>query len=214
MESLSANLLRLLPLLWPLLDGRALAKIFCVATLAQPYNTGLLHRPLHSGETADGISSAQQFRDAYRQGKRMLENPKQREDGLRHLLLVLEHLEVTKDEKGAWWLANRIGGQTVALLSTLSRSPKGWTCRMPDHEAARVEEGTEREAQRGAVRRPEAEEKEKQVLAKLREPTPENKFNEDFPGEYDTGSYPIRSRIFREPQGYLCPIDHIAGGLD
>ena len=60
--------------------------------------------------------NAQQFRAAYPQGKTMLENPKQREDGLRHLLLVQEHLEVTKDEKGAWWLANRIGGQTVGLI--------------------------------------------------------------------------------------------------
>lgn len=71
------------------------------------------------GITVD-FRDAKQFRAAYAQGKSMLESPKDRQDGLRHLLSVLEHLEVARDQGGVWWLANRYGNRLVNLICITS----------------------------------------------------------------------------------------------
>lgn len=127
---------------------------------------------------------AAQFREAYRRGQSMMESPKHRQGGLRYLLSVLEYLEVNKDEKWFWWLANRYEKRLVNLIRIPSLA--------------------------------EAMDVSKRLITKRKELESEltDNYNEDFPGEYDTTSFPTRSRIFREPQGWLCPIDHIAMGLD
>jgi hypothetical protein len=129
------------------------------------------------------LMDAEQFREAYRRGKSMLEDPRHRRGGLRYLIAVLEHLEVNKDEKGAWWLANHYEKRTVNLIRIPSLA--------------------------------EAMDVSNRLITKQKELRDElvDNHNEDFAGEYDTSSFPVRSRIFREPQGWLCPIDHIAEGL-
>lgn len=125
-----------------------------------------------------------QFRAAYAQGKSMVESPKYRQGGVRYLLSVLEHLEINRDEQGAWRLANCYEKRLVNLIRIPSLT--------------------------------EAMDISKRLITKRKELESElaQNHDEDFPGEYDTSSAPVRSRIFREPQGWLCPIDHIAAGND
>ncbi len=144
----------------------------------------------------------------------MLEDPKHRQGGLRYLLSVLEHPEVARDAKGAWWLANRHEERLVNLICIPSLAEamdvsKRLITKQQELEKALVDVRKEAELR---IRKQKM--RSERPSAKQNEPLPENNYNEDFPGEYDTSSSPARSRIFREPQGLLCPIDHIAAGND